>query len=84
MDFSLEYINFLKRKSELIMLARNSVLFCALPDDLRDFEVEVEKLKQNPGSEKLISYFVDLFTEEKRRVDAMVSIIREARAKMAE
>ena len=82
MDLTLEYIDFLKRKSELIMLARNSILFCALPDDLRDFEVAIDNYEQGPGSEKLISYFIDLFKEEKERVDEVVSMIREARANM--
>ena len=80
----IDYINFLKKQAELKMLARNSVLFCALPDDLRDFEEEIYKHERSPGVEKIIDFLIGLFKEEKERVDEVVSMIKEARAKMAE
>ncbi len=80
----MNFPDFQKAKDELKTLARSSVVFLAQPDNLREFEVEIDKLEETPGTRKLVGFLIDLFKEIKERVDNVVSIVKETRAKMAE
>lgn len=74
---------FLKEKEALKELARSTVLFGLLPEEsLKEFEKLVDSLIYDPGSEKFIKVFTDLFEEEKRELAPVIEILKKVRLDM--
>lgn len=74
----MDSLDFEKAKEELKTLARNSALFIAQPENLEEFEKETDKLKPTTGTERIVSYLIGLFKEEKQQTSITVSILRQA------
>uniref|UniRef100_A0A7V3N6E4 Uncharacterized protein n=1 Tax=candidate division CPR3 bacterium TaxID=2268181 RepID=A0A7V3N6E4_UNCC3 len=68
---------FVKKKEELRMLVQRSVLFRAVPENLKKFENELNILEQSASSEKIISYLITLFRELEQQTTTTVSALKQ-------
>ena len=70
--------DFQKAKEEVMDLARRSVLFgLLLPQKLIIFEEMVTGVKQSPNSEEFLSFFIELFKEEREKMAPTLDLIRD-------
>jgi len=68
---------FVKKKEELRTLVQRSVLFRAVPENLKKFENELNVLEQSASSEKIISYLITLFRELEQQTTTTVSALKQ-------
>ena len=66
-----------QNKKELKEIARNSFLYRALPQQLPQFEKEVDMLVYNPGAERFVDYMINMFNEGERQIMALAMVIQE-------
>jgi len=59
------------------MLVQRSVLFRAVPENLKKFENELNILEQSASSEKIISYLITLFRELEQQTTTTVSALKQ-------
>jgi 5'-deoxynucleotidase YfbR-like HD superfamily hydrolase len=68
---------FVKKKEELRTFVQGSVLFRAVPENLKKFENELNVLEQSASSEKIISYLITLFRELEQQTTTTVSALKQ-------
>jgi hypothetical protein len=74
----MDKLEFLKNKEELKIIARESVLFKSVPQNLEKFEREIDNLEHSVGGEKVLSYLLQLFEEAREQTKVAVSVIKSA------